>query len=131
MSDEKVVPYEVEVELLDGALDALRSLGPTGDGSVIHDQVPEVERDLAWWVEEWGWTMSGRWLRGIYGDWTDPDDDERFFTALAPHVRTGSYVICGDEHEYRDSYFAWVFENGQVEKRPVNLRREFDIERSR
>jgi len=126
MSDEKVVPYEVHAHLLDGALAALKTLGPTGDGSIIHDQVPEDRRDLAWWVEEWGWTMDGTWLRGIYGDWTDPEDDEKFFTALAPHVGNGGLVICGDEHGY-DGYFAWVFEDGAVERRHVRLRREFDI----
>lgn len=125
---EEVVPYEIEFILddEDGALEALRALGPSGLGSIIHDGVPPERRDLAWWFEEWGWVLHG----GIYGDFTVPEDDERFFTALAPHVREDSYIICGDVHGYRSSFFAWVFVGGRVERRDVDRRIEFDIART-
>lgn len=129
-SETEVIPYEIDVELLDGALDALLALGPTGDGSIVHYRVPEADRELAWWVEEWGWTLRpGDTLGGIYGDWTIAEQDERFFAALAPHVRADGYVVCGERHGY-GPYFAWVFDGEQVEQRAVSREVIFHIEAS-
>ena len=91
----QILPFEVDIaipaENVDAALAALRELGETGMGSIVHDQVPEDERDLAWWCLEWGW--STEWLasgmlrfRGLYGDWNFLEDDIRFFEAIAPFV---------------------------------------------
>lgn len=124
MSEERVVPYEIDV-MIDGDLDGVfRSVrAKIGDPvelmSLNHERTPEAQRDLKWFLEGWGWSSDGRWLRGLYGDFTDPEDDEKLFTALAPYVRSGSRIICGDERYEHLPYFAWVFRGGKVERRPV------------
>lgn len=130
--DEKTVPYEIDVSLVGDLEEVFRAVrqaigDPVGLMSHKHSTTPEDQRDLKWLLEGWGWSLNGHRLGGLWGDWSVPSDDERLFTALAPHVDVIGHIVMGEYRSERGPYFAWVFKDGTVTRRPVERRVEFDV----
>lgn len=130
--DEKTVPYEIDVRIVGDLGEVFLAVrlaigDPVELMSHKHATTPEEQRDLKWLLEGWGWSLDGDRLGGLWGDWSEPTDDERLFTALAPHVAVGSQVIVGEYRSEHGPFFAWVFRDGTVTRRPVERRVEFDV----